>query len=67
MNMAHDFSIDRQLKFNDHGDVVKMSAYWQVRCSCGWEGRRIEEPGPAESKQRMEQWENHRETESSPH
>lgn len=60
----HQFSVDRRLKTDDTGKVVAMSAYWQIRCSCGWEGWRISEPGREESKQRMEQWETHRETES---
>lgn len=63
----HQFSVDRRLKTDDTGKVVAMSPYWQIRCSCGWEGRRIEEPGPEESKQRMGQWETHRKTESSKH
>lgn len=56
---AHDFGVDRGMKRNQQGEIVRLSPYYQLRCSCGWRGRRITDPGPAQSKDRMTEWEAH--------
>ncbi len=58
--MTHVYTVDRKTWETNTG-WVKLSPYWRLRCGCGWRGRRIENPGREESRDRMREWDEHKE------
>ena len=56
--MTHHYTVDRDL-WHDRNGFMHMSAYWKLKCVCGWRGRRITQPGSGQSKDRMREWETH--------
>jgi len=56
--MEHVYTVHRKV-WTDRKGFARMSAYWQIQCSCGWRGTRISKPGRIQSKQRVKEWEEH--------